>query len=75
MENFAEHFGCVTIPASSGKPKDKTLVENHVKLTYQNVYAPLRDRQFFSHEEFNSAIAELAYALRIEIRDTPVILT
>lgn len=58
MEDFAEHFGCVTIPARSGKPKDKALVENHVKLTYQNVYAPLRNRQFFSIDELNAAIAE-----------------
>lgn len=58
MEDFAEHFGCVTIPAWSGKPKDKALVENHVKLTYQNVYAPLRNRQFFSLEELNAAISE-----------------
>ena len=57
MEDFAEHFGCVTIPARSGKPKDKALVENHVKLTYHNVYAPLRDRRFFSIEELNKAIA------------------
>ena len=54
MEDFAEHFGCVTIPARSGKPKDKALVENHVKLTYQNVYAPLRNRQFFSIDELNA---------------------
>jgi len=58
MEDFAEHFGCVTIPARSGKPKDKALVENHVKLTYHNVYAPLRDRRFFSIDELNRAIAE-----------------
>ena len=58
LEDFAEHFGCVTIPARSGKPKDKALVENHVKLTYQNVYAPLRNHQFFSIEELNAAIAE-----------------
>ena len=37
---------------------DKALVENHVKLTYHNVYAPLRNRRFFSIEELNKAIAE-----------------
>ncbi len=58
LEDFAEHFGCVTIPARSGKPKDKALVENHVKLTYHDVYAPLRNRQFFSIDELNRAIAE-----------------
>ena len=58
LEDFAEHFGCVTIPARSGKPKDKALVENHVKLVYRDVYAPLRNRQFFSLDELNRAIAE-----------------
>lgn len=59
MEDFAEHFGCVTIPARSGRPKDKALVENHVKLTYHDVYAPLRDCQFFSIDELNRSIAEM----------------
>lgn len=58
MEGFAEHFGCLTIPARSGKPKDKALVENHVKLTCHNVYAPLRNRRFFSIGELNAAISE-----------------
>ena len=58
MEDFAEHFGCVTIPARPGKPKDKALVENHVKLIYHDVYATLRNRQFFSIDELNDAIAE-----------------
>lgn len=53
MEDFAEHFGCVTIPAKSGKPKDKALVKNHVKLTYLNVYAPLRNRLFPLQMIFN----------------------
>ncbi|MEI6950842.1 IS21 family transposase [Paraflavisolibacter sp. H34] len=41
-----------------GKPKDKALVENAVKLTYQRIYAPLRDRVFFSLAELNGAIRE-----------------
>jgi len=59
MEQFANHYGCVVIPTRPGKPKDKALVENHVKLTYQRVFAPLRDRQFFSIESLNEAILEL----------------
>lgn len=33
-------------------------VENEVKLTYQRVYAPMRDKIFFSLEEFNKSIKE-----------------
>ena len=58
MEDFANHYGCVVIPARAGKPKDKALVEDQVKLIYRRVYAPLRNRQFFSQEELNQAISE-----------------
>lgn len=57
MEDFANHYGCVTIPARSGHPKDKQLVEDHVKLTYMRVYAPLRNDTFFSISELNTAIS------------------
>ena len=58
MEDFANHYGCVTIPARPGKPKDKPLVEDQVKLTYRRVYAPLRNETFFSIEALNMAISE-----------------
>lgn len=38
------------------KPKDKAPVENEVKLVYQRIYAPLRDKVFFSLSELNSHI-------------------
>lgn len=58
MEHLGNHYGFVTIPARPGKPKDKSLVENQVKLIYQRVYAPLRKRIFFSLEELNKAVLE-----------------
>jgi transposase len=57
-EDFARHYGTVILPARSGKSKDKALVENQVKLTYQRIFAPLRDRIFYSKAELNEAIAE-----------------
>lgn len=57
MEDFANHYGCVTIPTRAARPKDKSLVEDHVKLTYRRVYAPLRNETFFSLESLNLAIA------------------
>ena len=59
MTDFANHYECVFSPARPRHPKDKALVEDHVKLTYQRVYAPLRNRQFFSLEDLNKAIAEM----------------
>lgn len=58
MEHLGNHYGFVTIPARPGKPKDKSLVENQVKLVYNRVYAPLRNRLFFSLEELNEEVLE-----------------
>ena len=56
---FAEHYRTVIIPTRVRKARDKALVENAVKLTYQRIYAPLRNRVFSSLEELNEAIGEL----------------
>ena len=41
FERFAEHYGIVGFPARSGKPKDKSAVENAVKLTYKDIFTAL----------------------------------
>jgi transposase len=58
LEDFANHYGCTVLPARVGKPKDKALVENQVRLIYSRVYAKLRNRQFFSLTDLNRAISE-----------------
>ncbi|GHS92095.1 transposase [Bacteroidia bacterium] len=58
MEDFANHYGFVVVPARAKKPKDKALVENQVKLIYSRVYAKLRNHTFFSLEELNRALEE-----------------
>ena len=58
IEHLGNHYGFVVLPARPGKPKDKCLVENQVKLLYQRVYAPLRNRMFFSLEDLNKAVFE-----------------
>lgn len=58
LEDMANHYGCVVEPARSRHPRDKALVENSVKLVYQRVYAPLRNRLFHSLHELNEAIRE-----------------
>jgi len=59
LEDFANHYGCVVIPARAFKPKDKTNGEGGVCRGYRRIYAPLRHHQFFSIEEINDAINEL----------------
>ncbi len=57
--DFAKHYGTVILPARSGKSRDKSLVENLVRLTYQRVFAPLRNHIFYSTSELNEEISEL----------------
>lgn len=58
LEDFANHYGTVVIPARAARPQDKALVENQVKLIYSRVYAKLRNRQFFDLHSLNEAIAD-----------------
>jgi transposase len=58
LEDFANHYGFVVIPARASRPKDKANVENQVRIIYSRVYAKLRNHRFFSLEELNRALAE-----------------
>jgi transposase len=58
LEDFANHYSTTVIPARAGKPKDKALVENQVKMIYTRVYAKLRNQQFFDIVSLNKAIHE-----------------
>lgn len=55
MEDFANHYGFVVLPARPKRPKDKVAVENQVKIIYTRVYAKLRNETFFSIEDINKA--------------------
>lgn len=58
FEDFANHYDMVVLPTRSRKPQDKALVEKAINIVYSRVYAPIRDRTFFSLEELNEAIWE-----------------
>ena len=58
FDDFAEYYQTVIIPARVREARDKALVENAVRLVYQRIYAPLRNRVFYSLEELNEAIWE-----------------
>lgn len=57
--DFANHYGTSVLPARSYKPRDKALVENAVANVYRYIYAPLRNKTFYSIEQLNEAIWEL----------------
>ncbi len=56
FDDFAEHYGTFIVPARVRKMRDKALVENAVKLVYQRIYAPMRNRVFYCLEELNETI-------------------
>jgi transposase len=58
FEDFANHYGMAVLPTRSRKPQDKAAVEKAVSIVYSRIYAPIRDRVFFSLEELNEAIRE-----------------
>lgn len=58
LEDFANHYQTTIIPARVASPKDKSLVESAVNFAYRKIYAPLRNREFYSLEELNEAIAQ-----------------
>ena len=45
--DFVRHYGTSALPARAYKPRDKALVENSVKIVYNWIFAPLRERVFF----------------------------
>ena len=52
------HNNITLLAARVRKPKDKASVENQVKLSYQRIYAPSRNKIFFSLDELNADILE-----------------
>lgn len=57
FEDLANHYNTAVMPARPRRPKDKPLVESAVRDVYRHVFAPLRNRTFYSLEELNQAIA------------------
>lgn len=60
---LARHYGIGIVPARVRRPRDKPLVENGVQQVERWVLAPLRNRQFFSLDALNAAIAEKLFEL------------
>jgi transposase len=59
VEEFSEHYGVTVLPARPAHPKDKPKVEVAVQIVERWILARLRNRQFFSLHELNTAIVLL----------------
>jgi transposase len=59
LQDFANHYGTIISPTRVRKPKDKALVENHVKIFYTQIFARLRNRHHTSIEELNKDARQL----------------
>ncbi|MBL0098168.1 MAG: hypothetical protein IPP46_17980 [Bacteroidetes bacterium] len=55
---LSAHYGNVFQATRPAKPRDKAMVEGHVKIVYQQVYALLRKRTFYSLKELNIALRD-----------------
>jgi len=62
FHDFANHYHTTVLPARSLKPRDKALVENAVRIVYSRIYAPIRDKIFYSLKELNVVVADLLEA-------------
>ena len=62
-QDFAEYYQLAVLPARVRKPRDKAKVETGVLVVERWILARLRNRDFFSLGELNSAIAELVERL------------
>lgn len=58
LVQWSLHNDITLLAARVRKPRDKASVESEVKFVYQRVYAPLRDKIFFSLSELNAAMVE-----------------
>jgi len=66
-QDMASHYGTSILPARVRRPRDKAKVENGVLIVERFILARLRDRQFFSLDELNRAIAALLVDLNAKL--------
>lgn len=59
LEDMGNHYHFVVLPCDPASPTQKSLVEDWVRITYNRVYAKLRNRTFHSIIELNKAVSEL----------------
>ncbi|MGH3574064.1 MAG: IS21 family transposase [Steroidobacteraceae bacterium] len=63
---LAEHYALAVLPARVRKPRDKAAVENGVLIAERRILGALRDRQFLSLAELNTAISQIVAEINTE---------
>ena len=58
-EQWSVHYNTALKAARPAKPKDKPSVEKSVHLSYQRIYARMRNETFYSLEELRARVREL----------------
>jgi len=56
---FCDHYTLIPDATRVRKPRDKAQVESHVRIVYERIFAPLRNKVFTSIEQLNEAIIPL----------------
>jgi transposase len=56
FSHFCEHYECFPYPARPYSPRDKSLVENAVNLSYQYIFRQIKQAEYYSLHELNEAI-------------------
>jgi hypothetical protein len=56
FDAFAEHYGMIVLPARAYKPKDKSLVEGAVKISYNKIFTMLYGQTYHSLADLNENI-------------------
>lgn len=59
LEDMGNYYHFVVLPCDPVSPTQKALVEDAVRITYNRIYAKLRNRTFYSIIELNQAVWEL----------------
>jgi transposase len=62
-QDLASHYGVAILPARAATPRDKASVESAVQVVERWILAPLRDVEFFSLAQINTAIGPLLAGL------------
>jgi transposase len=57
-EQWAVYYNTTLMATRIGKPKDKPSVEKSVHISYLRIFAPLRNRTFYSLPDLNNAITQ-----------------
>lgn len=58
ITQWSVHYNTTLLATRVAKPRDKATVEKAVDLAYKRIYAPLRDKTFYSLEELRYAVKQ-----------------